>query len=88
MPKFYRIAVEKTYRLTREFTVAVPDGVKDDKVEDFLFKHLPHQYDDDVVSPQNYDDADSDWDVEIASVEEEEGMEMGDEEMDLTDEEV
>lgn len=87
MPKFYRVTVERTLTLSRDITVAVPDGVDEGNVEEFLTQTLP-DYDYEVIDTGNYDSVDDYGDISVNVLEEETDVEEGEEDFDLTDEEV
>lgn len=87
MPKFYRITVERTLTLSRDITVAVPDGVDEGNVEEFLTQTLPG-YDYEVLDAGNYDSVEDYGDISVDVLEEETNVEEGEEDFDLTDEEV
>lgn len=87
MPKFYRVTVEKAFTLSRDMTVAVPDGIEEGDVEEWLDRILPGYSDADVIDTGNYDSVEDYSDLSVSVIEEEDG-ELGDEDLDLTDEEV
>lgn len=87
MPKFYRITVEKAFTLSRDMTVAVPDGIEEDNIEEWLDRILPGYNEADVIDTGNYDSVEDYSDLSVSVIEEEDG-ELGDEDLDLTDEEV
>lgn len=87
MPKFYRITVEKAFTLSRDITVAVPDGVEEGDAEEFLLRTLP-SYEYEVLDTGNYDSVEDYGDLSVNVLEEETNVDEGEEDLDLTDEEV